>query len=77
MVRTSGLDGMKESKFLILPGLELRLLVIQPVASRYIDYATSAHIHGYMDSEQCSVYYPNELMTNLVRLLGLLSTKTL
>jgi hypothetical protein len=33
----AGLDDVEKRKFLILPGLELRPLGFQPVASRYID----------------------------------------
>jgi hypothetical protein len=36
---TAGLDDVEKKKFLILPGLELDLSVVQPVASRYTDYA--------------------------------------
>jgi hypothetical protein len=35
----AGLDDVEKRKFLTLPGLELRPSVVQPVASRYIDYA--------------------------------------
>jgi hypothetical protein len=35
----AGLDGIEKLKFLTLPGLEL---VVEPVASRYTDYATAA-----------------------------------
>jgi hypothetical protein len=34
-----GLDDVEKRKFLTLPGLELDLLVVQPVPSRYTDYA--------------------------------------
>jgi hypothetical protein len=34
----AGLDDVGKRKFLTLPGLELDLLVIQPIASRYTDY---------------------------------------
>jgi hypothetical protein len=35
------MDHMEELKFFIVPGLELRpSAVVQPVASRYTDYAT-------------------------------------
>jgi hypothetical protein len=36
----AGVDDLKEIKFLTSPGLELR--VVQPVASRYTDYAIPA-----------------------------------
>jgi hypothetical protein len=39
----AGLINTEMLKFLTLPGLELRLLVVQPIASRYTDYATAAH----------------------------------
>jgi hypothetical protein len=38
----SGLDDLEKIKFLTLPGLELRTLAVQPVASGYTDYATAA-----------------------------------
>jgi hypothetical protein len=39
----AGLDDMEKWKFLTLPGLELPLpLVVQPVASRYTDWAIPA-----------------------------------
>jgi hypothetical protein len=38
----AGLDDMEKRKFVTLPGLKLRPLIIQPIASRYIDYATLA-----------------------------------
>jgi hypothetical protein len=39
----AGLDDLEKRKFLTLPGLELRpLSVVQPVASRYTDYAIPA-----------------------------------
>jgi hypothetical protein len=34
----AGLDDVEKRKFLALPGLELRPLVVQQVASRYTDY---------------------------------------
>jgi hypothetical protein len=43
MDRRAGLDDMEKWKFFALPGLELPLsLVVQPVASRYTDWAVSA-----------------------------------
>jgi hypothetical protein len=40
----AGLDDMEKWKFFTLPGLELPLpLVVQPVASRYTDWAITAH----------------------------------
>jgi hypothetical protein len=36
----AGLDDLEKRKFLTLPGLELRF--VQPVASRYTDYAIPA-----------------------------------
>jgi hypothetical protein len=41
---TAGLDNVEKRKFLPLPRLELRPSVVQPVASRYTDYATPAPI---------------------------------
>jgi hypothetical protein len=40
----AGLDDLEKRKFLIQPGLELRTLIVQPVASRCTDYATPVHI---------------------------------
>jgi hypothetical protein len=40
----AGLDDMDKRKFLTLPRLELRPLVVQPVARRYTDYAIPALI---------------------------------
>jgi hypothetical protein len=41
----AGLDDMEKWKFFILPGLELPpLLVVQPVASRYTDWAIQAQV---------------------------------
>jgi hypothetical protein len=37
----AGLD-VEKRKFLTLPGLEFRPLVVQPVASRYTDYSIPA-----------------------------------
>jgi hypothetical protein len=37
----AGLDDVKKRKFLILPGLEL----VQPVASRYTDFACYVYAH--------------------------------
>jgi hypothetical protein len=36
------LDDLEKRKFLPLPGLDVYLSVVQPVASRYTDYATPA-----------------------------------
>jgi hypothetical protein len=38
----AGLDDVEKKKFLSLPGLEIRPLVVQPVASRYTDYVIPA-----------------------------------
>jgi hypothetical protein len=38
----ASLDNMEKRKFLTLPGLKLCPLAIQPVASRYPDYAIPA-----------------------------------
>jgi hypothetical protein len=38
----TGLNHIGKKKFLILPGLESDLLDIQPIASRYTDYAILA-----------------------------------
>jgi hypothetical protein len=41
----AGLDDVEKRKFLILPGLELRpLLVVQPVGSRYTNCAIPAQV---------------------------------
>jgi hypothetical protein len=39
------LDDLEKRKFLTLPGLQLRLLGRQPVASRYADYAIPTAIN--------------------------------
>jgi hypothetical protein len=39
----TGMDDVQKRKFLTLPGLELRPSLVQPVASRYTDYAIPAH----------------------------------
>jgi hypothetical protein len=41
-----GLDDMQNRKFLTLPGFEIRPSVVQPVASRYNDYAITALVGG-------------------------------
>jgi hypothetical protein len=38
----ASLDDVKKREILILPGLEIRPSVVQPVASRYTDYAIAA-----------------------------------
>jgi hypothetical protein len=38
----AGLDDVEKRKFLTLPGLEFRLLAVQPVDSCYTDYAIPA-----------------------------------
>jgi hypothetical protein len=35
----AGVDDIEKRKFLTLPGLKLRPSVVQPVPSRYTDYA--------------------------------------
>jgi hypothetical protein len=44
----TGLRDVGKRKFLTLPGLKLRPLVGQPVASRYADYATPASMNMSM-----------------------------
>jgi hypothetical protein len=39
----TGLDDVQKRKFSTLRGLEFRPSVVQPVASRYTDYAIPAH----------------------------------
>jgi hypothetical protein len=39
------LDDVEKRKFLILPGLELDLSVVQPLGSRYADCVIPAHKH--------------------------------
>jgi hypothetical protein len=36
---TAGLEDVEKRKFMTLPGLEFRPSVVQPVASRYTNYA--------------------------------------
>jgi hypothetical protein len=43
----AGLDDVEKRKFLILPGLELRPSVVQPVASSYTDCAIPALCSTY------------------------------
>jgi hypothetical protein len=44
-----GLDDVEKRKFLTLPGLELDPSVVQPVASRYTDYAIAVPlVHGVL-----------------------------
>jgi hypothetical protein len=43
----AGLDDVEKRKFFILPGLELRPLGRQPVASRCVDYAIPASSVSY------------------------------
>jgi hypothetical protein len=38
------MDDVEKRKFLTLRGLELRPSVVQPIGSRYTDFATAAHI---------------------------------
>jgi hypothetical protein len=38
----AGLDNMEKWKFFVLPGLELPPPVVQPIASRYTDWAIPA-----------------------------------
>jgi hypothetical protein len=38
----AGLDDVENRKFLTLPGLELDRSAVQPIASRYIDWAIPA-----------------------------------
>jgi hypothetical protein len=45
----AGLDDMEKWKFFTLSGLEVPLpLVVQPVASRYTDWAIPAHIFNWL-----------------------------
>jgi hypothetical protein len=70
----AGPDDLEKRKFLTLPGLELRPSVVQPVSSRYTDYAIPApfkiwsdHIitncaeEGKMDLKWQVFKYPNEM----------------
>jgi hypothetical protein len=45
----SGLDDLEKRKFLTLSGLKLDTSVVQPVASRYTDYATTAPLYVELD----------------------------
>jgi hypothetical protein len=48
----AGLDDMEKWKFFILPGLEIPpLLVVQPIASRYTDWAIAAPRTQYITSK--------------------------
>jgi hypothetical protein len=47
----AGLDDVKKRKFLTLPGLELRPSVVQPVASRYTDWAIPASFSRRNDDD--------------------------
>jgi hypothetical protein len=40
----AGGDDVKKRKFLTLPGFELKSIIVQPVASRYTDYAIPVNI---------------------------------
>jgi hypothetical protein len=46
VVPRAGLDDVEKRKFLTLPGLELRPLGRQSVASRHADYSIPAHTPG-------------------------------
>jgi hypothetical protein len=39
-----GLDDVEKRKYFNLQGLDLRPSVVQPIASRYTDYAIPVHI---------------------------------
>jgi hypothetical protein len=66
----AGLDDMAKWKFLTLPGLELRLSVVQPVASRYTDCAIPAH------SKKCSwLIYMRGLQLGIVHILVVLTIR--
>jgi hypothetical protein len=44
----AGLDDLEKRKFSTLPGLELRPPFVQPVASRYTDYAQGITEDNYI-----------------------------
>jgi hypothetical protein len=57
----AGLDDVEKRKFLTLPGLELDPSVVQPVASRYTDYAIPASLSKPRLNLICVSYRENIL----------------
>jgi hypothetical protein len=63
-----GLNDMEKWKVLIPTGLELRLLIVEPVASRYTDYATAARrwktlfYENYIFKDLFDVFFENHLL---------------
>jgi hypothetical protein len=58
----TGLDDVERRKFLTLPGLEPDASVVQPVGSRYTDYAIAAPIKE-RDCVRYSAYVYHKVTT--------------
>jgi hypothetical protein len=62
----AGLDDLEKRTFLTLPGLELRPPVVQPVASRYTNYAIPAPLSMSTVPNYTLVYAPTCCRTFIV-----------